>query len=127
MNQTEEIKVRCGCKLCSDNRAEQKRRKEIGFDDFPENAKNLILQLDDIIGNLMMDVDYAEAIIDGSWPNADEIIKNRREFTNDPDVESDKYHRWEMKIIDGGEEKWVPANRSSDGKYTPKIKNENGI
>jgi hypothetical protein len=69
----------CDCKICTEWRAETKRREELGFDSWPEEAQKLIRQLDDTIMNLEDDINYKDCIIDGSWPTADEIIKAKRE------------------------------------------------
>jgi hypothetical protein len=68
----------CKCAVCSEYRSETNRRKELGFDDFPETAKKLIKKLDDEIDGLKFDNEYLSCIIDGTWPDADEIIKARR-------------------------------------------------
>ena len=125
MNQELETKIRCGCKFCSEGRAVEQHKIKIGFDSFPEEAKKLINELEEKVFYLEDDLNYKDAIINGSWPSADDIIKSQRERINREPTEeeieeSEKYHRWEMKIIVNGEEKWVPANRSDDGEYTPK-------
>lgn len=71
----------CDCKICTEWREEQKRREELGFHSWPKEAQKLIKELDDIICQLEDDIDYKDCIIDGSWPTADEIIKNKRQNT----------------------------------------------
>lgn len=47
--------------------------------DMPDNAKQLIDELRDILVNVENDRDYYKAIVQGVWPNSDDVIKSARE------------------------------------------------
>lgn len=131
---SEDKKFRCGCKMCSDRREETRRRKEMGFENFPEAAKQLIYELDNAIMHLDEDNDYLNAVINGTYPNADDYIKWEREkiaekIKNGPSKEDleeeEKYPRWQIKAVKDGKEVWISAELGEDNKFIPKLKNGN--
>lgn len=65
----------CQCQVCCFSRFVGKQLEKIE----DENAKLFFQNLYDLYIETEMDRDYYKAIIDGHWPQADEIIKNRRE------------------------------------------------
>lgn len=65
----------CQCQVCCFSRFVTKQLENI--DD--ETTKLFFRNLYDLYIEAEMDKDYYKAIVDGKWPNADELIKKRRE------------------------------------------------
>lgn len=65
----------CDCNLCS-----LSRRVAFVLDagERPE-LRDMVEELFGLYESMMLDENWANAVIDGSWPNADEIIKHARE------------------------------------------------
>lgn len=73
----------CQCQVCHFSRlvnVEIQKLEDSG-------AKNFFLNLYDMLIHTEMDRDYYKAIIDGKWPNADELIQRRRQkLSNSSDI-----------------------------------------
>ena len=64
----------CQCQVCCFSRFVTKQLEKI--DD--ETTRLFFRNLYDLYIEAEMDKDYYKAIVDGQWPNADELIQKRR-------------------------------------------------
>lgn len=67
----------CDCKLCVRNRLIDSQINLL-----PENQQAFFTDMFDLLLNTEMDLNHCEAIIDGSWPDSDEIIARKRDKVN---------------------------------------------
>jgi hypothetical protein len=63
----------CNCAICQRSQQFQEALKLV-----PETDKQFWKDLFSLLYDVEMDRDYYRAIVDGSWPNADEVIHQRR-------------------------------------------------
>jgi len=63
----------CQCRICIRHRKFQEWRKQL-----PDEAKAFADELYCSLNTIEDDLDYATAVINGSWPTADEVILNKR-------------------------------------------------
>lgn len=64
----------CDCATCTYNKLVSSKLAEL-----PEHQRAFFAELHENYGMAKADLNYAEAIIDGSWPSADECIAGARE------------------------------------------------
>jgi hypothetical protein len=64
----------CKCAVCQAHRTFQEHLAQV-----PEHLKPYFEALYDIHVHTALDRDYYAAIVDGSWPDADELIKRIRD------------------------------------------------
>jgi hypothetical protein len=64
----------CNCDLCTRN-----RKVTLEIERLPEDRQQFFKELFDYLNHVEMDLDYSQAIINGSWPEADGIIATARE------------------------------------------------
>lgn len=69
----------CECFLCQRSRGFEEQLNKIAD---PE-VKEYFIKLYDFLICVENDLDYANAIIDGSWPDADKIIEFKRKKRNE--------------------------------------------
>lgn len=69
----------CKCKIC------ERTRKTILIADYgsEDEKADYIMELYDLLCCTEADLDYEKAIVDGSWPTADEVIKFRRKLLSE--------------------------------------------
>ncbi len=67
----------CECAVCQRNRLFQQHLENVSSD-----SRYFFEQLYDAFLETEMDRDYYKVIVDGTWPNADEVIKHVRSKTN---------------------------------------------
>ena len=65
---------KCECEVCYFSRLVNEQIQKL---EDPE-AQNFFLNLYDMVVHAEMDRDYYKAIVEGVWPNADEIIAKHR-------------------------------------------------
>lgn len=63
----------CNCKICTRNRSFEDRIQAI-----PIEHQEYFRALYDQLEEIETDRDYYRVIVDGTWPNADEVIKHIR-------------------------------------------------
>jgi hypothetical protein len=68
----ESVKV-CECKLCI-----RTKKFRASLEKIPESEREFWIGLHDDLYHVEVDRDYYKSIVDGSWPNADEVISNNR-------------------------------------------------
>lgn len=63
----------CDCRLC-------KRSREVraALERIPEQEREFWSRLHEGLFETEADLEYYKAIVDGTWPNADEVIANHR-------------------------------------------------
>jgi hypothetical protein len=66
---------KCECQVCYFSRLVNAEIQKLEDPD----AQNFFMNMYDMLVHAEMDKDYYKAIVDGQWPNADELIKKRRE------------------------------------------------
>jgi hypothetical protein len=63
----------CDCKLCVRNKSVQ-----LAIERLPDDRQQFFSDFFEYVIGVETDLGYYKAIVDGSWPNADEIIKYKR-------------------------------------------------
>jgi hypothetical protein len=63
----------CECSVCKYSRVVEHQLEQLA----PEQ-REFFEEMYDILINVEFDRDYSDAVIDGSWPGADEVIAKRR-------------------------------------------------
>jgi len=71
----------CACKLCIRSKEFQAALEKI-----PEQERKFWTNLYDDLNNVEQDRDYYKVVVDGSWPNADEVIAHHRAARNELEV-----------------------------------------
>lgn len=64
----------CECALCKRNLAVVEQLKAL-----PDSQRKFWEEMYDILLHTELDLDWNQAIVNGSWPDADRIIESRRE------------------------------------------------
>ena len=65
---------KCECQVCYFSRLVNAQIQKLEDPD----AQNFFLNMYDMLIHAEMDRDYYKSIVDGQWPNADELIQKRR-------------------------------------------------
>lgn len=68
---------KCECGVCKRNRLFQQHLENVSSE-----SRQFFEQLYDAFLETEMDRDYYKVIVDGTWPNADEVIKHVRSKVN---------------------------------------------
>lgn len=63
----------CNCSVCERNKAFEKHLQDVD-----EKSRSFFMNLYDSFLEIEMDRDYYKVIVDGTWPNADDVIKHVR-------------------------------------------------
>ena len=63
----------CECELCI-----RTKKFIAALEKIPESERAFWTDIFDLLGNVECDRDYYKAIVEGSWPSADEVISNYR-------------------------------------------------
>lgn len=66
----------CECKLCA-----RTRQFRLALEKIPEQEREFWSNLYNHLFDIEVDRDYYKAIVDGTWPNADQIIGHYRQKT----------------------------------------------
>lgn len=70
----ESVKV-CECELCV-----RTKKFRASLEKIPESERAFWTDLYDHLFHVEVDRDYYKSIVEGSWPNADEVISNYRDL-----------------------------------------------
>ena len=71
----ESLTRQCNCRVCDRHDQFIKDLEKI-----PEEHRAFVQDLYDQLVDVEMDLNYYQCIVNGSWPNADEVIKSYRSF-----------------------------------------------
>lgn len=73
---------KCQCQVCYFSRLVNAEIQKLEDPD----AQNFFLNLYDMLIHSEMDKDFYKAIVEGDWPDADDLIKRRRERKSNANV-----------------------------------------